>query len=251
MAAYSGAPLMTQNKGPYNLDVIESCYGCVMREEGLFCRLPQGPLTALNSLRQTSFFPKGAILFVEGQAARGLYVLCSGQAKLTATSVEGQSLTFRIAESGEVLGLSCVIAEDRYPATAETQCPCQVSFIPRLEFMQFLRSNPDVALTVAKHLSMELNKAWQQARLLALSPGTQAKLVQFLLNWATLHGQASSDGVHIALNMTHEELARHIGASRESVSRILSDLKHQGLIRISGGTVIVSRPVDLQALVNA
>ena len=235
------------SRGPYNLRVVESCLGCITREEGLFCQLPHGALSTLNSLRQTSIFPQGALLFVEGQPSRGLYILCSGEAKLYVNSAEGQSLTLRVVECGEVLGLSSLVADEPYPATAETLSPSQVSFIPRLEFLQFLRANADLALRVAKHLSMELNKALQQIRMLGLAPDTHAKLTQFLLQWAEKHGQKSAEGLRIALHMTHEEIAQSIGASRESVSRILSDWKHRGVIRVNGGTLTITNVVELPA----
>jgi len=234
-------------RGPYNLHIIESCLGCATREEGLFCQLPHAALSTLNSLRQTSIYPKGVMLFVEGQPTRGLYIMCSGEAKLYVNSAEGQSLTLRVVEHGEVLGLSSLIGDERYPVTAETLCPSQVSFIPRLEFLQFMRANADVALHVAKHLSMELSKAWKQTRMLALAPDTHSKLTQFLLEWAEKHGQSTADGLRITLHMTHEEIAQSIGTSRESVSRILSDWKHRGVIRVNGGTLTITNPLELQA----
>jgi len=233
-------------RSPYNLPVTESCLGCITREEGLFCQLPHAALSTLNSLRQTSIYPKGVLLFVEGQPARGLYIMCSGEAKLYVNSAEGQSLTLRVVEHGEVLGLSSLIRDERYPVTAETLCPSQVSFIPRLEFLQFMRANADVALRVARHLSLELSKAWQQTRMLALAPDTHSKLTQFLLEWAQKHGQATADGLRISLHMTHEEIAQSIGASSESVSRILSDWKHRGVIRSNAGTITILRPLELQ-----
>jgi CRP/FNR family transcriptional regulator, cyclic AMP receptor protein len=232
-------------RGPYNLQIVESCLGCVMREEGLFCQLPHAALSTLNSLRQTSIYPKGVMLFVEGQPTRGLYILCSGEVKLYANSAEGESLTLRVAEHGEVLGLNSLIGDERYTVTAETLCPCQISFIPRLEFLQFMRANPDVALRVAKHLSMELGKAWKQTQMLALAPDTHAKLIQFLMERAQKHGQTTAEGLRITHHMTHEEIAQSIGASRESVSRILADWKHKGVIRASGGTITVLRPLEL------
>ena len=219
-------------RGPYNLRVIDNCFGCVTKEDGLFCQLPQPALSTLNNLRQTSFYPKGALLCVEGQPSRGLFVICSGQAKLYVNSEEGQSLTLRIVEPGEVLGLSSLIADEPYPVTAETMCPSQVSFLPRLAFLQLMRANPDVSLRVAKHLSMEVSKAWQQTRMLALAPDTHAKLTQFLF---TLH-------------MTHEEIARNIGASRESVSRILSDWKQREVIRVGTGTITILKPQELRGV---
>ena len=127
-------------RGPYNLNVIENCFGCITKEDGLFCQLPQAALATLNSLRQNAFYPKGALLFVEGQPTRGLFLICSGQAKLYVNSAEGQSLTLRIVEQGEVLCLSSLIADEPYPATAETLCPSQVGFLPRLAFLQLMRS---------------------------------------------------------------------------------------------------------------
>jgi len=234
-------------RGPYNLRIIESCHGCATREEGLFCQLPHAALSALNSLRQTSIYPKGVLLFVEGQPTRGLHILCSGEAKLYVNSAEGQTLTLRVVEQGEVLGLSSLMADECYSVTAETLRPGQVSFIPRLEFLQFLRANADVALRVAKHLSMELSKAWQQTKMLALAPDTHSKLTQFLLERAKKHGQVTPDGLRIALHMTHEEIAQSIGASRESVSRILSEWRRRGLIQVNGGTLTVIKPMELQA----
>src|SRR5208337_3897901 len=104
-------------RGPYNLKVTESCFGCVAKEEGLFCQLPHSALSELNNLRHTAFYPRGALLFVEGQPTRGLFLMCAGQSKLYVNSAEGQSLTLRIVEQGEVLGLSSLIADEAYPAT--------------------------------------------------------------------------------------------------------------------------------------
>ena len=130
-------------------------------------------------------------------------------------------------------------------------CPSQVGFLPRLAFLQLMRAHPDVSLRVAKHLSMEISKAWQQTRMLALAPDTHAKLTQFLFEWADKHGQATADGLRITLHMTHEEIARNIGSSRESVSRILSDWKQRGVIRVGGGSITIPRPKEFRETMAA
>jgi CRP/FNR family cyclic AMP-dependent transcriptional regulator len=237
---------MAERPAPYNLKVIDSCFACPMREEGLFCQLSQGTLTELNTLRQTSFYPRGAVLFVEGESPRGVFVLCTGQAKLIVTSIEGQCLTLRLVEPGELLGLSSVIGNTSYAAGAETLAPSQVSFIPRLPFLQFLRAHTDVSLRVAKHLSSELHTSWDQTRMLALAPSTEAKVAQFLIGWGAQHGTEIPEGVRLVLNMTHDEIAKTIGSSRESVSRILGDFKVRGLIRVNRGIVIVLQPKGLR-----
>jgi CRP/FNR family cyclic AMP-dependent transcriptional regulator len=241
---------MTAPPGPYNLRVIESCFGCPVHEKSIFCQLPPVALSALNSLRQPSFYPAGVILFVKGQSSRGLFMLCSGAAKLTDCSLEGRGVTLRLAEAGEVLGLGSVVANEPYQVSAETLVPSQVGFINRLQFMQFMRAHADVSLRVARHLSMELHKARQQTCLLALAPSTQAKVAEFLLSWGTTHGQQSADGLHLILHMTQEEIGHAIGASRESVSRVLADFRRRQLVRVNGGSVIILQRDGLESLMD-
>lgn len=239
---------MNGSPGPYNLRVVDSCFGCVMKEEGLLCQLPHHQLSELNSMRRDAFYPRGAFLFAEGEPPRNIFILCSGKARLSATSMEGQGVTLRQAESGEILGLSNVISNSPYLVSAETLTPCQVNVISRLQFLQFLRAHTEVSLRVARHLSMELHKAWEQTRLITLAPTSQAKLARFLLAWAAEHRQDVLVGVHLALNMTHEEIAKSIGVSRETVSRALADFRDQQVIRVNRGQITVLQPDKLQGL---
>ena len=104
-------------KGPYNLEIIESCLGCVTREEGLFCQLPHGALATLNSIRQTSYYPRGAILYIEGETPRGVFVLCSGQAKLMALVAKDDTfIEVHKYRTGSVIG-AAVVATIADPGT--------------------------------------------------------------------------------------------------------------------------------------
>ncbi|MGC2324814.1 MAG: Crp/Fnr family transcriptional regulator [Terriglobales bacterium] len=232
---------------PYGLRVVENCVDCGARQKNLFCHLSADTMRELNMIRQTALYPQGAVLFVEGEMPRGVFVLCSGEAKLTAGSNQGESIILRLAEPGELLGLSSLIVGSPYAATAETLTPAQVAFVPARKFQRFLRTHPDVSLRVAEHLSMELHKSWEQARLLALAPSTRCKLAQLLLDWAREHGEASAEGVCVPFHMTHEEIGRIIGASRETVSRLLSDFKRRRLIRVQNGSVYLV-PEELRAV---
>lgn len=234
--------------GPYNLRVIESCLVCATRESSLFCNLPQGILRELNSIRQNALYPRGTVLFVEGESPRGVYILCSGRARLSATSIDGQTVTLREAARGEILGLSSVISKCAYLVRAETLTACQVSFIPQLQLRGFLRAHADVSLRIAEHLSMELHKAWEQTRLVTLLPTTRAKLARFLLAWAAGHGQDVQEGAKLPLQMTQEEIAKSIGVSRETVSRALANLRDQQLIRVNRGHIIILQPEKLHGL---
>ncbi len=239
---------MSSATGPYHLSVIDSCFGCKATEDGLFCQLPHHVLVDLNSIRQNSFFPRGAFLFAEGEMPRGIFILCSGQAKLSATSPDGQTMTLGVAEHGEVLGLSNLLSNTAYRVSAETLAPCQVSVISRLQFLQLMRAHAEVAMRVAKHLSMELNRAWEQTLLVTLAPSAQAKLARFLLSWAAEQHREVVADAHLSLNMTHEAIASRIGARRETVSRALADFCYQEVLRVHRGNIVILQPEKLKQL---
>src|ERR1051325_9141936 len=94
----------------YNLALVEHCSNCPQREiNGGFCNMAAEPVLALDSMKFTGAYPKGALLFVEGEQPRGVFVLCRGQAKLTTPSSDGRTLIVKIASPGEILGVSAAI----------------------------------------------------------------------------------------------------------------------------------------------
>jgi len=119
----------TGMKTPYGLEIIESCMGCKASRDGFFCRFSPAVLRSMDGSSYHTVMPPGALLFVEGQMPRGVYVLCSGKVKLSTTSKDGKVLILKQAEAGEVLGLSAAISGTDYEMTAETCSPCQLDFI--------------------------------------------------------------------------------------------------------------------------
>jgi len=104
---------------PYGLDIIESCLTCKMRSDRIFCDLPTASLQSFEASSMPPLYPKGAVLFVEGQAPRGIFVLCKGRVKLSICATDGKTLILKIAEPGEVLGLSATVSGKPYELTAE------------------------------------------------------------------------------------------------------------------------------------
>lgn len=241
---------MAKTPAPYGLEIIQSCLSCPVREDRLFCRLGTQALAELSAIRQTSVYPKGALLYVQGQPPRGIYLLCSGSAKMTATSARGGGVIVRVAEGGEVLGLSAVMANADHQVSAETLEPTEASFIPREEFFQFLQRNGEVSLRVAEHLSMEVRRAYQQVARIALAPTARAKLAGLLLDWASNHARPASKGVSFQLHLTHQELGELIGSSRETVTRLMNELSRDGILQIKGTLVTVPDPAKLDTLLS-
>src|ERR1019366_6337055 len=131
-------------KGPYGLQLNDGCKTCKLKAAGFFCQLPPAALKDFDAIKSTSTYPKGALLFMEGQDARGVFVLCDGDVKLSISSSEGKTLNMRVAKAGEILGLVAGISGAPYEVTAETVRPSQVAFVRREDFRRFVAKYPEV-----------------------------------------------------------------------------------------------------------
>src|ERR1700746_666070 len=100
-----------------------------MRVEHIFCDLPATALQSFENIKYATAYPKGAVLFVEGQSPRGIFVLCKGRVKFSICSTDGKTLILKIAEPGEVLGLSAAVSGKTYELTAETMDPGPVKLL--------------------------------------------------------------------------------------------------------------------------
>ena len=149
-------------RAPYGLNILDNCLSCRVREEQVFCNLSIHAGQRLNEIKSTAVYPKGAMLFIEGQQPRGVFVLCVGKAKLSTSSREGKTIITKLSEAGDVLGLSSVISNRPYEVTAEMMEPGQANFIPRESLLQFLKEHGEVALRVAEQLSRNYYTAYEE-----------------------------------------------------------------------------------------
>jgi CRP/FNR family transcriptional regulator len=238
----------------YNFHIIEDCLRCTFREHRLFCNLPPEALRKLQSIKATSVYPKGTLLCLEGQAARGVYVLCTGRAKLSTTSSEGKSIILRIAEPGEVLGLTAAVSNSPYEATVETLEPTQANFISHADFMRFLHDYPDVGTKVAQQLTHNCKCAYGEIRSIGLSNSVPERIAKLLLSWAEhpieFPGKKKSQEISFRVTLTQEEIAQFAGTSRETVSRVLGEFKKKGWLKIKGATWSIQDRESLQKLVT-
>ena len=235
-------------RAPYGLQIIESCLNCPLVKDRIFCDLPHNVLAMLDDISSASTYPRNAFLFVEGQESRGVFVICNGRVKLSIGSAEGKSILVRVAAAGEIVGLPGTISGKPYEVTAEALEPLQANFIPRNAFQQFLRQHGEVALRVAEMLSQIYQATLAEVRYLGLSVSTAGKLARFLLDLPTSPNQ--SGNLRATLTLTHNEIAGVIGASRETVTRLLANFKREGYIEVHGSTIVFTNERDLHKLLD-
>ncbi|HEX6100429.1 MAG TPA: Crp/Fnr family transcriptional regulator [Thermoanaerobaculia bacterium] len=235
---------------PYNLALVEHCSNCPQREtNGGFCNMAAEPVEALDSMKFTGAYPKGALLFVEGEQPRGVFVLCRGQAKLTTTSSDGRTLIVRIAKPGEILGVSAAMLGKPYEVSAETLEASQVSFVRRDDFLRLLSSYSEACIHTAQQLSEKYEAAQREIRSLGLAHTTSEKLARLLLNWSG-SGEETPQGTRLQVLLTHEEIGQMIGTTRETVTRLLSEFKRKKLITVKGSSLFLTAKAELREMVS-
>src|SRR4030095_13873526 len=128
--------------------------------------------------------------------------------------------------------------------------PSQLAFIPRRDFLAFLREHGDACLQTAQHLSRDCQSAYDVIRSIGLSHSVSEKLARLLLQWAADAIRASNGGLRLTVTLTHEENAKLLGSSRETITRLLSDFKKHGVIEQSGATLLIKNKPALEKLAS-
>ncbi len=235
---------------PYGIEIVESCLTCKLRADRVFCDLPPSSLQSFQNIKYTTAYPEGAVLFVEGQEPRGIFVVCKGGVKLSISAANGKTVIVKIVEPGEVLGLSATVSGRPYEATAETIDPCLVNFVKREDFLRFLKEDVQVCFKVAEQLSEKYHNACNEVRSLGLSHSAAEKLARLLLEWSSKNGDSTKPEVRLKLKLTHEEIAQMIGTSRETVTRLFADMKKRQIVQSKGSTLVIRNAAALRGMAS-
>src|SRR5947209_10769707 len=202
---------------------------------------------AFEIVKRTRAFPKGSPIFSEGEPPQGVYLLRQGRARLILDLGRKRERIVEIAEAGEVLGLSATIANEPYEVSAQALTACRVDFINRQKFLRLLHEQPEVCFRVVQLLGHNVHVSCDLFRPFDKAPSAAAKLARLLLSWCE-EAEESTDGVRIKIPLTHENIARIIGTSRETVTRTLGEFKSKQIINVEGSILMILDHTALRAL---
>ncbi len=210
----------------FNVD--GNCLTCHVRVGHTFCNLHAQALQTMERIKRGCVHPKGTVLFEEGDPPRGVFIVCAGRVKLSMSSSDGKLLFLRNAAAGEVLGASACICGTCYEGTAETDEACYISFVNRSDFLQMMQQHRESCFRVAQQLSENCDRVRQQISWLPRS--ALAKLVELLLDYVETRGERPETEYHLRLPLTHDEIAERIGTARETVTRLIIELKKRQIL---------------------
>ena len=209
---------------------------------------PLRAIPGIDRVSRTRIYPRGAVVFHEGNDSRGIFVLSSGRAKVSISSADGRKLIIRIARAGEVLGLYAGLTGQPFQATAEMVEDGRVDFISRSDLMGLMWENHTLHKDLVDMFGRQFSEFVDNTRMLLLSESALEKLARLIVRWGRDFGERTSEGIRVKFLLTQEEIAQVIGASRETVTRLFSTLKRDQIIRVKRDAMWIRDSEALAAL---
>jgi CRP/FNR family transcriptional regulator, cyclic AMP receptor protein len=210
----------------------------VVRRAPLFAALDDEAAAALIETMSPSHLERGDVLFHEGDQGDRLYVIGEGKIKLGRTSVDGRENLLAILGPGEMFGELSLFDPGPRTATATAVAETQLIGLGHESLHAFLSGRPAVASTLLAALARRLRRTNETLADLVFTdvPGRVAKA---LLDLSNRFGRPAEDGILVAHDLTHEELAQLVGASRETVNKALADFAGRGWIKLEARAVVL------------
>jgi CRP/FNR family transcriptional regulator, cyclic AMP receptor protein len=206
-----------------------------------FGALPEGDRQALAEVCRRRSFKPGEVLFYEGDLGSALYLLLSGQVKIVRETLDGAEIILHICGPGECVGEMAVIDGAARSATARAMERAEVLMLYRDDFLALMERRPAFARAVMGALAVRIRRLDEQVQT-AVTLDVPARLAKVLLTLAEQHGRETPDGIHIALRLTHEELAQMVGAARQTVTSQLTSLRERGIVSLDREGITLHRP---------
>lgn len=181
----------------------------------------------------------GEYLFHEGDPAKYFYIVRSGHIFITKYASSGRVLSLRLASRSSIIGeLPLYQAEPSYIFNAVAQCPSEVYAIEFPVLQSYLEKRPQLAVNLLKIISNHMRKQHSKFRDLLLY-GKKGALYSTLIRLANSYGRDEDGGVLIPVPLTNQELANYSATARESLNRMLGELKKAGVIEYRGHLLFI------------
>ena len=210
----------------------------IVRHAPLFTALDDAAAAALRASMETVRLPKGSTLFSEGDDGDHLYVIVEGKLKLGTSSGDGRENLLSILGPGEMFGELSLFDAGPRTSTATAVTDVRLLSLGHKQVTPWITAHPQVALDLLERLAQRLRRTNEVVGDLVFSdvPGRVAKA---LLDLGERFGKVTDEGLYVHHDLTQEELAQLVGASRETVNKALADFASRNWIRLEGRAVLI------------
>lgn len=211
----------------------------VVRRAPLFTALDEAAALSPRASMDTVKIAKGSILFKEGDDGEHLYVIVDGKLKLGTSSGDGRENLLSILGPGEMFGELSLFDPGPRTSTATAVTDAKLLSLSHEKVIPWLKQNPEVSLQLLTRLSQRLRRTNEAVGDLVFSdvPGRVAKA---LIDLGDRFGKTTPEGLLVNHDLTQEELAQLVGASRETVNKALADFAGRGWLKLDGRSVLIT-----------
>jgi len=221
----------------------------VFRRVSFFSELEAGELDALSRVATVRQFPAGATILREDEPGDQFFVLLRGEVKVYVDSPDGREVVLTHLQTGEFFGEMALFEGETRSASVSALTDTELVVLSRADFLNVLSRDFSLTRKILATLSSRLRKANDVIESLALQD-VGGRLARYLLRLADESGKAPVDGFFVVSRPTHQEIANSIGATRETVTRMLKQFEDRKLIRVKGQTVWVPSEIPPGAREN-
>jgi CRP/FNR family transcriptional regulator, cyclic AMP receptor protein len=210
----------------------------------IFASLQAAAIREIESLVVVASHSTRSVIYRQGEIPEGIFFLLRGRVKMSAIAIDAKTALLKIARPGEVLGLTAVLSGKRHVTTAQTTQPSSLGLLRREDLAHTMQKYPQLAEAIAQHVAAECSDIAVETLLLRVPTSSSQKLAVALLRMAEADTAARQPG----LTYTHAELGQLIGASRETVTRLMRRFEREGLIAAKKSTFRITAPIRLKQI---
>jgi CRP/FNR family transcriptional regulator len=224
------------------------CHHCNSRLKSVFCDLGNEDLETLNNHKLCSSVKKGQVIFNEGFHPHGIYCVNNGKIKVSQMGDAGREHIVRLVKEGDILGYRAILSGEKYSCSAIALDDSSVCFIPREVFLGMVQKDVSLSMSMMRLLSENLRQAETRITEMAQKP-VRERLAESILFLKETYGYEEGTQV-LNVTMSREELANMTGTATETAIRLLSELKSDGIIELTGKKIGILNHAKLVKTAN-
>lgn len=221
-----------------------------LKQVSVFQGLAEEQLQLVYDLVRLRNYRSGDFVFVQGEPGEALFFVVKGRVKITVMAPDGREKIIKVMEPGHVFGEVVLFDSGPYPASAQTMDDCQVGVLRNKDLYKLLHEHTDLAISLLQLLAKRLKMTQRQLQDLALRD-VFTRVAQLLLELAESEGiKLPCGSVQLTLRLTREEMAQLAATSRETLTRMLGELRQQGIIAVERNQVLIPSMARLREVID-
>lgn len=207
-------------------------------DHGVFFGLDQAAIDELGVYKMVNTYKKNQAIFMQGNPPHGVYCIQSGKVKISSVGKEGKETILRLASAGEILGHSTLFSNEAYTASAIAMENCVVCYLDKEIFFKAIAKYPILTLNIISQLSQTM-RASEAQNVALVQKNVRERFAALLLKLKETYGSQVGDQVRLDIKLTRDEMASMIGTSMETLVRLMTEFKNEGIIEQDGKIIFI------------